>query len=141
MIRLNHISIVSTNFNRVKLFLETILEYEQHHDVESWFVGTESSPTIHVIEIEDAEIPSDDDMFHYYRHFALEVSSLKKILNKALSSGYKAFQMDMEGNEREVNATDDKLDFGIKTLFIRDEDNNLWEFLEKNHSYYGFWVK
>lgn len=137
---LNHISIVARDLKSTKRFLCDILGYKQHHEVESWFINPDGGPSIHVIELDDAEVPSEEDMFHYYTHFAFETSSLVKLLKKVLKAKHRAFQMDMEGNEREVTSVSDDLSFGLKTLFVQDPDNNLWEFLQKGHSLPEFWL-
>jgi catechol 2,3-dioxygenase-like lactoylglutathione lyase family enzyme len=47
-----------------------------------------------------------------------------------LRHGLTPFQADFQGNTRVVSAPDDPLDFGTGSLFVRDPDGNLVEFLQ-----------
>lgn len=136
---LNHICVIIKDKERSKKFYEDFLELSQHSEEENWYKVEGNGPTIHLIEIDEAEVPSEEDMHHYYRHFAFEVSSLKSVSSRALESGFHPFQMDTEGEEHEITSTDDDLNFGIKTVFVRDPDNNLWEFVQKGHSWEMLW--
>jgi catechol 2,3-dioxygenase-like lactoylglutathione lyase family enzyme len=137
---LNHLCIVSKDFSATKAFLENLLDYRTHPEMDRWFVGNDGVPIIHVVKMPNAVLLGEDEMYHYYTHFALEVPSIKAILKKAVDAGYTTFQMDLSGNEHSVDALDDELTFGNRTLFVRDPDRNLWEFLEKGHSNPLFWA-
>lgn len=135
---LNHICVIIKNKERSKIFYEYFLGLTPHSQEENWYKVKGNGPTIHLIEIDEAEVPSEEDMHHYYRHFAFEVSSLSSVASKALELGFHPFQMDTEGEEHEIT-NDNDLNFGIKTVFVRDPDSNLWEFVQKGHSWEMLW--
>lgn len=137
---LNHICVIVKSLEASSKFYIDFLGLIPHKEVDGWFYVDGTGPVIHLIEIEEAEIPSDEDMHHYYRHFAFEVDSLREVVEKSLEHGFLTFQMDSEGNEKKlINATD-PIDFGIKTIFVRDPDHNLWEFVQKNFSWNLLWT-
>ena len=136
---LNHICVIIKNIEKSKIFYEEFLGLSPHGEIGGWYKVEGNGPTLHLIEIEDAEIPSEEDMHHYYRHFAFEVPSLNAVSSKALELGLHPFQMDSEGEEHDIMSTEDDLNFGIKTVFVRDPDNNLWEFVQKGHSWEMLW--
>lgn len=136
---LNHICIIINDLEKSKKFYEEFLGLIPHGEVGGWYKVEGNGPTVHLIEIEDAGVPSEEDMHHYYRHFAFEVSSLESAAKKALELGFHPFQMDTEGEEHEITSPEDDLSFGIKTVFVRDPDNNLWEFVQKGHSWEMLW--
>ncbi|MEO8649845.1 MAG: VOC family protein [Acidobacteriota bacterium] len=135
----NHICVVVRNLDKTRGFLENIIGCKQHAAMESWFRIPDQETTIHLIDIEDADVPSEDDLFHYYRHAALEVDDIKEISRRALTHGYPAFQMDVEGEEENIDSPDASLNFGLKTVFVRDPDGNLWEFAQRGHSWDKLW--
>jgi len=135
IVKINHLTVVVKNFEKACQFYEGFLGCTHHKEIDSWFYIPGTEHLLHVIDIEDAEVPSDEDMFHYYTHFALEVQNLRKVLEKAILLNLTVFQMDSEGEEHQIQSIQDDLSFGIKTLFIRDYDNNLWEFIQKGFSW------
>ncbi|MGD9560930.1 MAG: VOC family protein [Pyrinomonadaceae bacterium] len=135
----NHICVVATNLDKTRRFLETMIGCTQHPAMDSWFRIPDQETTIHVIDIEDADAPNEDDLFHYYRHAAFEVDDLKEICRRALTNKYVPFQMDVEGEEEIIDSPDSALDFGLKTVFVKDPDGNLWEFAQRGHSWDKLW--
>jgi catechol 2,3-dioxygenase-like lactoylglutathione lyase family enzyme len=135
----NHICVVATDLDKTRGFLENLIGCTPHPAMESWFRIPDQETTIHVIDIEDADVPSEDELFHYYRHTAFEVDDLREICNRALTHGYVAFQMDVEGEEEIIENPDSALNFGLKTVFVRDPDGNLWEFAQRGHSWDKLW--
>jgi len=135
---INHVSIVSRNLDKTAAFLQKVIGCTPH-DHEGWFRIPECSTAIHVIELEDAVVPGEDEYFHYYNHVALEVGSLVDVVKEGLKLKLRVFQMNLEGDEHDVKAADDKLAFGLKTVFIQDPDKNLWEFAQRGHSWSALW--
>lgn len=134
MIRnVNHIGIVCKNFRSASKFLTDVLGCKPHEH-EGWFRLPGSALLIHVIDIDEVVPPSEEELYHYYHHTAFETDDLYGILGRALDGGYRVFQMNMTGEESQIGERDDPLSFGLRTLFVRDEDGNLWEFLARGHS-------
>lgn len=134
MIRnVNHIGIVCNNFESASKFLMDVLGCGSH-DHAGWFRLPNCTTLIHVIDIDEVVPPSEEELYHYYHHTAFETDDLHEILGRALSGGYHVFQMNMTGDESQVTERDDALSFGLRTLFVRDKDGNLWEFLARGHS-------
>lgn len=131
---INHVSLVCRDYDAMARFLQAVLQCEPHSR-EGWFRIPGCPTVIHVISIEDAELPSESEMFHYYTHNAFEVDDLHAVVGRALDGGYTVFQMDNEGEEKQIKRRKDPLSFGIKTVFVRDSDNNLWEFVAQGHSW------
>jgi catechol 2,3-dioxygenase-like lactoylglutathione lyase family enzyme len=136
---LNHICVIINDLDKSKKFYEGFLGLTPHGGVEGWYRVEGEGPTLHLIEIEDAGVPSEEDMHHYYRHFAFEVPSLRAVTARSLELGFSPFQMNTEGDEHEITSPDDDLTFGIRTVFVRDPDNNLWEFVQKGYSWNMLW--
>ncbi len=130
---INHIGLVTADLQMLRRFLEHLLRASPHAQ-EDWFILPNSDVVIHIIEIEDAVRPSNHDMHHYYRHIAVEVEDIRTALSDSLKLNLAPFQMDMEGNEHIVESPSDSLSHGLRTLFVRDYDGNLWEFLQRGHS-------
>lgn len=136
---INHVCVVATNLDKTKQFLERMLDCTPHSAMESWFRIPGSGTTIHVIDIDDAIVPNEEELFHYYRHTAFEVADLREICKRGVEHGYLTFQMDLHGEERIIDAKDAALDFGLKTVFVRDPDGNLWEFAQRGLSWEKLW--
>ena len=66
-------------------------------------------------------------------NIALQLPDLRAVLRVLLAGGIRVAQIDFGGGEREVSSGDDSLDFGVGSLFVRDPDGNLIEFLQLGH--------
>lgn len=135
---LNHICVIVKDMERSRAFYESFLELSAHPRVEGWY-RTSAGPVLHLIAIDEAERPGEDDWHHYYRHFAFEVEDLRRVVKRALAHELQCFMMDTEGEEHYIKVDTDPLSFGIRTLFIRDPDDNLWEFVQRGHSWSELW--
>jgi catechol 2,3-dioxygenase-like lactoylglutathione lyase family enzyme len=89
--------------------------------------------------MDDPTVPDDEELFHYYRHTAFEVDDLREVCRRGVENGYLTFQMDIHGEESVIEASDAPLDFGLKTVFVRDPDGNLWEFAQRGLSWEKLW--
>jgi catechol 2,3-dioxygenase-like lactoylglutathione lyase family enzyme len=108
-------------------FYAGILGLPRHHVRPNWFVLNATS-TLHLIPLADPS--AAEPPHHAYRHVALQVDDLRAVLSVFLTSGVRVFQADFQNGEREVVKIDDPLDFGVGSLFVRDPDGNLIEFLQ-----------
>lgn len=136
--KINHIAIICKNLTKANKFATRVLNLRQHAKHNSWFKATDNSLTVHVIEIEEAK-SNLKDMHHYYRHVALEVASLEKIVKSAIALKLRVFQMDENGEESIITKRTVHLDFGLRTVFVRDFDGNLWEFVQRGRSWADLW--
>jgi catechol 2,3-dioxygenase-like lactoylglutathione lyase family enzyme len=124
---INHVCLVVKDREASEKFYVGIFGLERHHKIPTWFVLNEQS-TVHLVHIPEAE--ADNSLYHEIQHFALQVPDLYEIVDLLLEHNLKPFQMDFEGNTKEVKSLDDPLDFGIGTLFVYDPDGNLVEFVQ-----------
>ena len=131
--RINHLALVTSNATQMDSFLVNVAGLLPHR-VDGWYSVPDSGVSVHVIEISEAVVPVSEDLHHEYRHIAMEVDSLRSVLAAALRENYTVFQMSMTGDERPVEASDDALQFGLRTIFVRDSDRNLWEFVQRGFS-------
>ncbi len=127
---INHVCLVVRNLEAAKRFYCGALGFPSHHMVSSWLILNQKS-TLHLVSIPEVEV--DNSLYHEIQHFALQVLSLRGALRELLAAGATVFQMDFEGQERAVLTAEDPLDFGLGTIFTRDPDGNLVEFLEIGH--------
>ena len=132
---IHHLTLVVRDQQKAVQFYQTILGYTPSGVQDSWLRPEGDGPMLHLIEIDDAELPAAEDMFHYYNHLAFEAPSLRNSLKSALSLGATVFQMDHQGEEHSVADENDSLEFGLKTLFVRDPDNNLIELVQRGFSW------
>lgn len=133
--KIHHLSIVTRNFKKSREFIIKVLKMTRHRRQSGWFVSRDGAYQLHVIEISEAR-SNLKDMHHYYRHIAFEVPRLEPVVKAAQALKLKTFQMDVKGEEQEI-ASDaaPNLDFGLKTVFVRDLDGNLWEFVQRRRSW------
>jgi catechol 2,3-dioxygenase-like lactoylglutathione lyase family enzyme len=123
----HHVCLVVKDMTKSENFYVNVLGLEHHHKVRSWLVLNETS-SIHLVNIPEAE--ADASLYHEVQHFALQVENLNEVRSILLDGGLKPFQMDFEGNVKEVASKSAELNFGIGTLFVYDPDGNLVEFLQ-----------
>ena len=127
---INHVGLVVRDLRAAERFYVDVLGLQRHHVRPSWFVLNATS-TLHLIPLADAA--AEDPPHHAYRHIALQVPDLRAVLRVLLAGGVRVAQIDFGGGEREVSSGDDSLDFGVGSLFVRDPDGNLIEFLQLGH--------
>jgi catechol 2,3-dioxygenase-like lactoylglutathione lyase family enzyme len=127
---INHVGFVVKDLPAADRFYAEVLGLPRHHVRPSWFVLNATS-TLHLIPLGDPA--ANEPPHHAYRHVALQVSDLRAVLRVLLAGGVRVSQIDFAGGEREVTSVDDPLDFGVGSLFVRDPDGNLIEFLQLGH--------
>ena len=124
----NHICVVVRDKQAAENFYVGVLGLNRHHKIESWFVVTKET-TLHLVEIPEAE--ATESLYHEIQHFALQVEDLPAAYDTLLDADLKPFQMDFQGTEKALSARNDPLSFGLGSVFVRDPDGNLVEFLEE----------
>jgi catechol 2,3-dioxygenase-like lactoylglutathione lyase family enzyme len=127
---INHVGLVVKDLAAADQFYNGVLGLPRHHVRPNWFVLNATS-TLHLIPLADPS--AAEPPHHAYRHVALQVDDLRAVLGVLLANGVRVFQADFQGGEQEVTAPDDPIDFGVGTLFVRDPDGNLIEFLQLGH--------
>ena len=127
---INHVGLVVKDLQAAERFYGGILGLRPHHVRPSWFVLNATS-TLHLIPFRDSA--ADDPPHHAYRHVALQVPGLRAVASTLLAAGLRVYQADFSGGERDVTSVDDPMDFGVGTIFVRDPDGNLIEFLQLGH--------
>ncbi len=127
---IHHVGLVVKDLPAAERFYVDILGLRRHATRRSW-LHLNATSTLHLIPLADPA--AVEPSHHAYRHVALQVSELKEVLTLLLDHRLRVFQADFHGNERDVQAADDPMDFGVGSLFVRDPDGNLIEFLELGH--------
>lgn len=124
---INHVCLVVRDLDAANDFYMGTLGLRRHDKVSSWLHLTENS-TLHLVHVPEAT--KDDSLYHEIQHFALQITSLREALKHLLSHRLEPFQMDFGGNTKPLASASDSLDFGIGTIFVRDPDGNLVEFVQ-----------
>jgi catechol 2,3-dioxygenase-like lactoylglutathione lyase family enzyme len=127
---IQHVGLVVSDMAAAERFYSGVLGLRRHHARPNWFVLNATS-TLHLIPLRDAT--AADPRHHTYRHVALQVPDLRAVLRVLLAAELRVFQADFSGQERDVQSDGAPLDFGVGTLFVRDPDGNLIEFLQQGH--------
>jgi catechol 2,3-dioxygenase-like lactoylglutathione lyase family enzyme len=129
VISVHHVCLVVQDREAADAFYTGVLGFQRHHKVKSWMVLNGTS-TLHLVTI-PGTTARDAVPHHYIPHFALQVSNLGDVLTILLQAGQKPFQMDGKMEEHFLIDPGDPLTFGTETLFVRDPDGNLIEFIEE----------
>jgi catechol 2,3-dioxygenase-like lactoylglutathione lyase family enzyme len=91
-----------------------------------------------IIEIaEDPQLVVDPERGGYlYRHIGFEVASLSGAIARGLQHGLRLFLIAPGGDEKVVESPDDELSFSQeRVVFVRDQDHNLWELVQRDVSF------
>lgn len=79
----------------------------------------------------DTRISGDfrnSSLFQQLSHFCVEVVNLKQTISTAFERSIQPFQMDSNGNRKDLTSPTDDLSFGYGSIYLYDPDGNLWEF-------------
>ncbi len=124
---LNHVCLIVKDLEVAEKFYVRVLGLKRHPKIPTWYLLNEQS-TLHLLSFRSSQV--NDSVYRRYQHFALQISNLDQVLPLLLENNLKPFQMDLKGNTRPVVSLDDSLDFGVGTVFVRDPDGNLVEFIQ-----------
>ena len=134
--RINHINVVVTSVGKTREFLVDVLGFEPHAIVPVWFVAGEV--TVHVVEMKGAE--SDQSVYRQLQHPAFEVDDLDEVLERLMAApkhlALAPFRMGTDMREQLIETPQD-IDKGIGTIFVRDPDGNLFEFVQPGRGIYS----
>ena len=126
----HHVGLVVKDLPAAERFYVDVLGLRRHATRRSWF-HLNATSTLHLIPLADPA--ADEPPHHAYRHVALQVPRLSEVLRLLLDHQLRVFQVDFLGNEWDLENAEDPMDFGVGSLFVRDPDGNLVEFLELGH--------
>lgn len=124
---INHVCVVVKNIAAAEDFYIGVLGLQRHHRIKSWLLLNKVS-TLHLVHIPEATV--DTSLYHEIQHFALQVPDLRAVVRHLLGRERVMFQMDFEGVEKSIESAEAPLDHGLGTVFTRDPDGNLIEFLQ-----------
>jgi hypothetical protein len=79
----------------------------------------------------------DQSLRHRFQHFGPQVLALEDTLALLLEHGLQPLQIDFAGRTRQIMAPGEPLDFGTGTLFVRNPDGNLVEFLQMGRGFFS----
>ena len=134
--RINHINVVVRSTARAQEFLVGVLEFEPHPVVPVWFVA--GDVTVHLVEVEEAV--SDLSVYRRLQHTAFEVDDLEAIYERLVTApehlGLIPFRMGVD-RQAQLLSTPQDIDQGIGTIFVRDLDGNLFEFVQRGRGIYS----
>ena len=126
---IHHVGLVVKDREVAERFYVDILGLERVPSRPSW-LRLNATHAIHLIPFGSGE---DEPRHHRYRHVALQVADLRPVLHLLLDHGLRVFQTGFDGVEEEITSREDPLEFGIGSIFVRDPDGNLIEFLQLGH--------
>lgn len=135
-LRLNHVSLRVTDLDRARAFYTGVLGLKPHPQKTNW-LGVGQGCLIHLMTpaLDDAGTTPPTDPA---RHVALEVASLEEAVAALLKGGLRPYQATVDQKSfRDVTSADQPLDFGIGTVFVRDPDDNVIEFVQRGRGILG----
>ena len=132
----NHVNVIVSSAARNREFLVDVLGLEPHGVMPVWFVA--GDVTVHVIELENAG--GDTSVYRRLQHFAFEVDDLGEVYERLVAApkhlGLEPFRMGVNMQAQPLETPQD-IDEGIGTLFVRDLDGNLFEFVQPGRGIYS----
>ena len=135
-LRLNHVSMRVTDLDLARRFYTGILGLQPHPQKTNW-LGAGQGCLVHLmtptLDTAGTATPTDPA-----RHVALEVESLEETVATLLETGLKPYQATVDQKSfKAVASADQPLDFGIGTVFVRDPDDNVIEFVQRGRGILG----
>ena len=133
---INHVNVIVSSAARNREFLVDVLGLEPHDVMPVWFVA--GDVTVHVIEMEN--VGSDTSIYKKLQHFAFEVDDLDEVYERLTAApehlGLEPFRIGIDMQEQPL-VTPQDIDEGIGTIFVRDLDGNLFEFVQPGRGIYS----
>jgi catechol 2,3-dioxygenase-like lactoylglutathione lyase family enzyme len=130
---IHHVGLVVKDREAAERFYVGVLGLTRVPERPSW-LRLNATNAIHIIPFGTGEA---EHPHHGYRHVALQVADLRPVLHRLLDHGLRVFQAGFDGGEKAITCRDDPLDFGIGSIFVRDPDGNLIEFLRLGHGIFA----
>jgi catechol 2,3-dioxygenase-like lactoylglutathione lyase family enzyme len=127
---IHHVGLIVKDLKRAEEFYIGFLGLKRHHQRSNWLILNATS-TLHLIPLADPA--ATEPKHNACRHVALQLADVRAVLHILPASRQRLFQADLLGDERDVVSSGDKLDFGDGSLFVRDPDGNLIEFLQMGY--------
>ena len=130
---IQHASMRVADLDRAREFYIGVLGLEPHPERPNWLGHAQGCP-IHLIERTKVGDDTDDPA----RHIALRVERLEDVVLILLNHRCEPFQSDvLQSEHRPITSPGQPLDFGLGTVFVRDPDGNLIEFVEQGRGIFG----
>ncbi|HSS03364.1 MAG TPA: VOC family protein [Kofleriaceae bacterium] len=130
---IHSVRVVVKSRDEARAFLEPWLGLERAPG-EGGYRCDGPGPAVEIVE--DPDLVVDPDRGGYlYRHIGFEVDSLAATLERCLGHRWRLFLIAPSGDERDVVSPDDDLSFSAeRVVFVRDQDHNLWELVQRGLS-------
>jgi catechol 2,3-dioxygenase-like lactoylglutathione lyase family enzyme len=148
--RPDHVCVAAQSIGSARDFYEGILGFRQNK-TKPWIFRANSSFAVHACALEPLaqELPDvvgwgfdtrtldvqSRSLAQLVNHFALTVDSIEAVATQLLDAGMRPFQMDEDGNRRDVDEPAN-LSYGLGSVFVHDPAGNLLEFGERGR---GIW--
>ncbi|MFC1750833.1 VOC family protein [Pseudomonadota bacterium] len=130
----NSVQVIVADLEKSRHFFEDFLMLENTGSNPACYHFGEIGPDIYLKEIPDAVADPNQPGYHF-RHIGFEVERLEQLIDRSVNFGFDCFQMNHDGTTIPVpNSKSDLSKMPEEVIFIRDFDNNLWEFVEKDRS-------
>jgi len=122
---INHVLLGVTDLERALHFWRDLVGLPPHPRISRWLMINRC--TLHFLPL--PEVAPESSAFRRFQHVAFQVNDLARAWADLTRAGLKPFQLELNGQETVVERPD-QLDTGSGTIFIRDPDGNLAEFIQ-----------
>jgi catechol 2,3-dioxygenase-like lactoylglutathione lyase family enzyme len=130
---INHVSLRVANIAQASAFYAGVLGLRPHPQKPNW-LGAGQGCIIHLME----KTVEPDGPVDPARHVALDVDSLEDVVALLLRHDCQPYQATVDQRQHKaIVSADQPLDFGIGTVFVRDRDGNIVEFVQKGRGILG----
>lgn len=132
---INHVGLVVRDREAAEQFYVGALGFRRD-EKRPWWLWINSRSTIHLIH--QPALPEDGGSPRLaMQHVALQVPELREVLRVLVAARVRVFQVDFQGNEKVLESADESIDFGVGSLFVRDPEGNLVEFMQLGHGVFA----
>lgn len=140
-----HVCLVVSDLNRARNFYLKVLGLQEGGQPHIFKLGNRNE--VHACEVPNpkgapgllpmgwtglAELPvTKDSWAQRLNHLAINVKSIQTVSRRLLENHIPAFQMDENGNRKDITSAGQSLSFGLRTVYCYDPDGNLLEFMDE----------